>query len=193
MFPVSLSFNNTVLPNYDGSYLDFPGMNTEIKLRKHQSDAVHRILTNGNTLLHHCVGAGKTYTIAAAAMKLKQYGLANKPMIVVPNHLVKQWAMEFKTLYPNANVLMASKTDFKKENRLKFVSRVATGEWDAVVIGSAFGVGSALGLASTTGSILGFTSGFGSSLTGSGSGVATAGADATPSIIVKETILFPTS
>ncbi len=128
------TFNNTRLQNFDGDYLTFPEMNPCIELKKHQKDAVERIITSGNTLLHHVVGAGKTFEIAAAAMKLRQYGLAHKPMIVVPNHLVMQWTREFKHLYPNANVLMATKKDLEKTNRLKFVSRVATGDWDAVVI-----------------------------------------------------------
>lgn len=127
-------FNNTRLQNFNGDYLTFPAMNPCIELKKHQKDAVERIITSGNTLLHHVVGAGKTFEIAAAAMKLRQYGLAHKPMIVVPNHLVMQWTREFKHLYPNANVLMATKKDLEKTNRLKFVSRVATGDWDAVVI-----------------------------------------------------------
>lgn len=132
-------FNNIVLPKFDGSYLTFPGMNCNIQLRKHQVDAVHRILSNGNTLLHHCVGAGKTYTICAAALKARQYGLATKPMIVVPNHLVKQWAEEFTTLYPNAKVLMTTKKNFDKNKRLEYASKIATGDWDAIIIGqSAF-------------------------------------------------------
>ena len=127
-------FNNSRLQNFNGDYLTFPSMNPCIELKKHQKDAVERIITSGNTLLHHVVGAGKTFEIAAAAMKLRQYGLAHKPMIVVPNHLVMQWTREFKHLYPNANILMATKKDLEKTNRLKFVSRVATGDWDAVVI-----------------------------------------------------------
>lgn len=127
-------FNQMRLPNYDGSYLKFPEMNPAIELNPHQKNAVHRIITSGNTLLHHVVGAGKTYTICAAAMKLRQYGLAKKPMIVVPNHLVQQWAGEFRTLYPNAQLLVASKEDLEKNNRQKFVSKVAMGDWDAVII-----------------------------------------------------------
>jgi hypothetical protein len=109
-------------------------MNPCIELKPYQKDAVERIITNGNTLLHHVVGAGKTYEMIAAAMKLKQYGLIHKPMFVVPNHLVMQWTREYKTLYPNANVLMATKKDLEKANRLQFISRVATGDWDAVII-----------------------------------------------------------
>lgn len=128
------TFNRIKLPAYDGSYLRFPGMNPAIELRPHQKDAVHRIVTDGNALLHHVVGSGKTYTICAAIMKLKQYGLAKKPMIAVPNHLVGQWAGEFRKLYPKANILVANKEDLEKENRKKFVSRVAMGDWDAVII-----------------------------------------------------------
>lgn len=127
-------FNRIKLPSYDGSYLRFPEMNPAIELKPHQKNAVHRIITSGNTLLHHVVGSGKTYTICAAIMKLRQYGLAKKPMIAVPNHLVQQWANEFRTLYPNAKLLIASKDDLDKENRQKFVSKVAMGDWDAVII-----------------------------------------------------------
>lgn len=127
-------FNQIKLPNYDGSYLRFPEMNPAIELKPHQKNAVHRIITGGNTLLHHVVGSGKTFTICASIMKLRQYGLAKKPMIVVPNHLVQQWANEFRMLYPNAKLLIASKNDLDKENRQKFVSKVAMGDWDAVII-----------------------------------------------------------
>lgn len=127
-------FNQLRLPSYDGSYLKYPEINPAIELKPHQNDAVHRIVTSGNTLLHHVVGAGKTFTICGAAMKLRQYGLAKKPMIVVPNHLVGQWANEFRLLYPKANLLIASKEDLEKENRKKFVSKVAMGDWDAVII-----------------------------------------------------------
>ena len=127
-------FNRIRLPSYDGSYLRFPEMNPAIELKPHQKNAVHRIITSGNTLLHHVVGSGKTFTICAAIMKLRQYGLAKKPMIAVPNHLVQQWANEFRTLYPNAKLLIASKDDLDKENRQKFVSKVAMGDWDAVII-----------------------------------------------------------
>ncbi|MCI8412634.1 MAG: DEAD/DEAH box helicase family protein [Clostridia bacterium] len=128
------TFNRIKLPTYDGSYLRFPGMNPAIELRPHQKNAVHRIVTDGNALLHHVVGSGKTYTICAAIMKLKQYGLAKKPMIAVPNHLVGQWASELRKLYPKANILVAEKEDLEKENRKKFVSKVAMGDWDAVII-----------------------------------------------------------
>lgn len=127
-------FNQIKLPTYDGSYLRFPEMNPAIELKPHQKNAVHRIITGGNTLLHHVVGSGKTFTICAAIMKLRQYGLAKKPMIAVPNHLVQQWASEFRTLYPNAKLLIASKDDLDKDNRQKFVSKVAMGDWDAVII-----------------------------------------------------------
>jgi N12 class adenine-specific DNA methylase len=127
-------FNRIKLPSYDGSYLRFPEMNPAIELKPHQKNAVHRIITSGNTLLHHVVGSGKTFTICAAIMKLRQYGLAKKPMIAVPNHLVQQWANEFRTLYPNAKLLIANKSDLDKDNRQKFVSKVAMGDWDAVII-----------------------------------------------------------
>lgn len=127
-------YNTTVVPQYDGSYLEFPGMNPEITLKPYQKDAVARMLQGNNVLLHHSVGAGKTFEIAAACMKLKECGVAKKPIIVVPNHLVVQWANEFRTLYPNANVLMATKKDFEKTSRKRFVAKVATSDWDAVVI-----------------------------------------------------------
>jgi len=127
-------FNQIRLPKYDGSYLRFPEMNPAIELRPHQKDAVHRIITSGNTLLHHIVGSGKTYTICAAAMKLRQYGLAKKPMIAVPNHLVQQWANSFRFLYPTAKLLIATKDDLDKDHREQFVSRVAMGDWDSVII-----------------------------------------------------------
>lgn len=127
-------FNQIRLPKYDGSYLRFPEMNPAIELRPHQKDAVHRIITSGNTLLHHIVGSGKTFTICAAAMKLRQYGLAKKPMIAVPNHLVQQWANSFRELYPTAKLLIATKDDLDKEHREQFVSKVAMGDWDSVII-----------------------------------------------------------
>ena len=127
-------FNQIRLPKYDGSYLRFPEMNPAIELRPHQKDAVHRIITSGNTLLHHIVGSGKTYTICAAAMKLRQYGLVKKPMIAVPNHLVQQWANSFRFLYPTAKLLIATKDDLDKDHREQFVSRVAMGDWDSVII-----------------------------------------------------------
>lgn len=127
-------FNQVRLPTYDGSYLKFPEMNPAIELRPHQKNAVHRIITSGNTLLHHVVGSGKTYTMVATTMKLRQYGLAKKPMIVVPNHLVEQWADSFRVLYPSANILVAHKEDLAKDNRERFVSKVAMGDWDSIII-----------------------------------------------------------
>ena len=128
-------FNQTRLPSYDGSYLRFPGMNPEIELKPHQKDAVHRIVSTGqNTLLHHVVGSGKTFTMFAAGMKLRQYGLAKKIMYAVPNHLVEQWAAEGRKLYPNAKILVATKDDLSKEKRQRFVSKVAMGDWDAIII-----------------------------------------------------------
>ena len=128
-------FNQIRLPSYDGSYLKFPGMNPAIELRPHQKNAVARIAGTGNsTLLHHVVGSGKSFTMAASAMKLRQYGLAKKPMIVVPNHLVQQMANEFRTLYPTAKLLIANKEDLEKNKRKQFVSKVAMGDWDSVII-----------------------------------------------------------
>ena len=128
-------FNQLRLPSYDGSYLKFPGMNPAIELRPHQKNAVARIAGTGNsTLLHHVVGSGKSFTMAASAMKLRQYGLAKKPMIVVPNHLVQQMANEFRTLYPTAKLLIANKEDLEKNKRKQFVSKVAMGDWDSVII-----------------------------------------------------------
>ena len=127
-------YNTTVVSIFDGSYLQFPGMNPEITLKDYQKDAVARIMQGGNTLLHHVVGAGKTFEMAAACMKMREVGIARKPIIVVPNHLVVQWANEFRNLYPNANLLMATKKDFEKTSRKRFVARVATGDWDAVII-----------------------------------------------------------
>jgi N12 class adenine-specific DNA methylase len=128
-------FNSERQRVYDGSHLTFPGMANEIKLRGNQINAVARILYGGNTLLAHEVGAGKTYTMAAAAMELKRLGMAKKPCFVVPNHLVGQWSNEFKKLYPTANILAATKKDFEKQNRKRFCARIATGEWDGVIIG----------------------------------------------------------
>ena len=127
-------FNQIRLPTYDGSYLRFPKMNPTIELKPHQKNAVHRIITSGNTLLHHVVGSGKTYTMCATIMKLRQYGLATKPMIVVPNHLLGQWANEFRTLYPSAKLLVTNKEDLKRHNRQLFVSKVAMGDYDAIII-----------------------------------------------------------
>ena len=133
-------FNSIRLREYDGSDLTFNGMSSNIQLREHQKNAVARILFGGNTLLAHVVGAGKTFEMATASMELKRLGIANKPMFVVPNHLTEQWGQEFLRLYPNANILVATKKDFQKKNRKKLMARIATGEWDAVIIGhSSFG------------------------------------------------------
>lgn len=126
---------------YDGSHLTFDGMNPTIELRKHQKNAVARVLYGGNTLLAHAVGAGKTYECIASAMELKRLGIVSKPMFVVPNHLLGQWANEFLKLYPTANILVATQKDFEKTRRKKLMARIATGEWDAVLIAhSSFGL-----------------------------------------------------
>ena len=128
-------FNQIRLPSYDGSYLRFPEMNPAIELRPHQKNAIHRIITsNQSTLLHHVVGSGKTYTMAASIMKMRQLGLCKKAMVAVPNHLVQQWASEWRKLYPNAKILVATKEDLEKDNRQKFVSKVAMGDWDGIII-----------------------------------------------------------
>lgn len=127
---------NAIRPReYDGSHLRFHGMNPEIRLMPHQKNAVARVLYGGNTLLAHCVGAGKTFEMTAAAMESKRLGLCQKPMFVVPNHLIEQWASEFLQLYPAANLLVATKKDFERKNRRRFCSRIATGEYDAIIIG----------------------------------------------------------
>ncbi len=128
-------FNTTRPREFDGSHLTFPGINPEITLRKHQRDAVARVLYGGNALLAHCVGAGKTWTMAAAAMELRRLGLSHKPMFVVPNSLTEQWGAEFQQLYPGANILVATEADFAKANRKAFCARIATGDYDAVIIG----------------------------------------------------------
>ena len=128
-------FNSIRPREYDGSHLVLAGMNPEIQLKPYQRNAVARILYGGNTLLAHTVGAGKTFEMAAAAMELKRLGLCHKPMFVVPNHLTEQWAAEFLRLYPAANILVTTKKDFETANRKRFCSRIATGEWDAVIIG----------------------------------------------------------
>ena len=128
-------FNSIRPREYDGSHIVFNGMNPEIELREHQKNAVARILYGGNSLLAHAVGAGKTYTMAAAAMELKRLGLCSKSLFVVPNHLTEQWAAEFLQLYPAANVLVATKKDFETKNRKRFCGRIATGDYDAVIIG----------------------------------------------------------
>ena len=127
---------NAIRPReYDGSHFTFPSMNPEIRLRTHQNNAIARIIYGGNTLLAHVVGAGKTYTMVAAAMKMKQMGLCHKSMVVVPNHIIEQFAAEWLQLYPSANILVATKKSFEKKNRRKFCARIATGEYDAVIIG----------------------------------------------------------
>jgi len=128
-------FNSIRPREYDGSHIDFVGMNPEIKLRKHQLNAVAHILYGNNVLLAHEVGAGKTYEMVAAAMESKRLGLCNKSLFVVPNHIIEQFASEFLQLYPSANILVATKKDFETKNRKKFCSRIATGEFDAVIIG----------------------------------------------------------
>ena len=128
-------FNRTRLPSYDGSYLKFPGMNPAVELKPHQKNAVHRIVTgDSSTLLHHVVGAGKTFTVIASIMKMRQLGLCKKAMVTVPNHLVQQWAGEWRKLYPNAHILVATKEDLEKDNRKKFVSKTALGDWDGIII-----------------------------------------------------------
>ena len=128
-------FNSTVPREYDGSHITFVGMNPEITLQPHQKNGVARVLYGQNTLLAYCVGSGKTFTMAAAAMESKRLGLCQKSMFVVPNHLTEQWGREFLQLYTGANILVATKKDFEPLNRKKFCSRIATGEYDAVIIG----------------------------------------------------------
>ena len=128
-------FNSLRPREYDGSYLTFPGMNPEIQLRKHQRNAIAHILYGRNVLLAHEVGAGKTFEMVAAAMESKRLGLCNKSVFVVPNHIIEQFASEFLQLYPSANILVATKKDFATANRKKFCSRIATGDFDAVIIG----------------------------------------------------------
>lgn len=128
-------FNSTRPREYNGDHLEFPNMNNEISLRKHQKDAIAHILYGGNTLLAHVVGAGKTFEMTAACMELKRLGLSQKAMFVVPNHLIEQWGSEFLQLYPSANILVARKQDFEKSKRKKFCSRIATGDYDAIIIG----------------------------------------------------------
>ena len=128
-------FNSTRPREYDGSHIHFVGMNPEITLREHQRNAIAHVLYGGNTLLAHEVGAGKTYEMAASAMEAKRLGLCQKSLFVVPNHLTEQWASEFLNLYPNAKLLVARKKDFETANRKKFCARIATGDYDAVIIG----------------------------------------------------------
>ena len=134
-------FNCMKEREYDGSHLTFDGMNPSIELRTHQKNAIARVLYGGNTLLAHAVGAGKTYECIASAMELKRLGIVSKPMFVVPNHLLGQWANEVLKLYPTANILVATQKDFEKTRRKKLMARIATGEWDAVLIAhSSFGL-----------------------------------------------------
>ena len=129
------SFNSIRPREYDGRHIHFEGMNPEISLRPHQINAIAHVLYGGNTLLAHEVGAGKTYEMVAAAMEMKRLGLCTKSLIVVPNHITEQWAAEFLQLYPSANILVATKKDFEKQNRKKFCSRISTGDYDAIIIG----------------------------------------------------------
>ena len=131
----NILFNSNRPREYDGSHINFSGMNPEITLRKHQVNAIAHILYGGNTLLAHVVGAGKTFEMVAAAMESKRLGLCQKSLFVVPNHLTEQWASAFLQLYPAANVLVATKKDFETKNRKKFCGRIATGDYDAVIIG----------------------------------------------------------
>lgn len=133
-------FNSIRLREFDGSYLTFPGMAAGITLRKHQKDAAARTIYSPNTLLAHVVGGGKTFTMIAASMEMKRLGIINKPMFVVPNHLIEQWGAEFLRLYPSANILLATTDDFERNRRRAFCARMATGNYDAIIIGhSAFG------------------------------------------------------
>ena len=129
------TFNGIRPREYDGRHIRFEGMNPEISLRPHQINAIAHILYGGNTLLAHEVGAGKTYEMVAAAMEMKRLGLCTKSLIVVPNHITEQWAAEWLQLYPSANILVATKKDFETQNRKKFCSRIATGDYDAIIIG----------------------------------------------------------
>jgi len=128
------TYNNLRPRLFDGSHLNFPGMNETTQLRPHQKDAVWRGMSSGNTLLAHVVGAGKTFTMAATGMKMKQAGLIRKPMYVVPNHLLEQFSREFMQLYPNARLLVASKEDLSKDRRKMLTAKIATGEWDGIIV-----------------------------------------------------------
>ena len=127
--------NSTRPREYDGSHITFGGMNPAITLREHQKNAIAHVLYGGNTLLAHEVGAGKTFEMVAAAMEAKRLGLCQKSLFVVPNHLTEQWASEFLRLYPSANILVTTKKDFETHNRKKFCARIATGDYDAIIIG----------------------------------------------------------
>src|SRR5207244_7130177 len=128
------TYNNLRLRLFDGSHLDFPGMNQTIQLRAHQRDAIWRCMTSGNTLLAQAVGAGKTFTMAATGMKMKQAGLVRKPMYVVPNHLLEQFGREFLHLYPNAKLLIAGKEDLTRQRRKHLTAKIASGEWDGIIV-----------------------------------------------------------
>ena len=128
-------FNSTRPREYDGSHLNFVGINPEITLRPHQVNAIAHILYGGNTLLAHVVGAGKTFEMVAAAQESKRLGLCQKSLFVVPNHLTEQWASEYLQLYPSANILVATRKDFETKNRKRFCGRIATGDYDAIIIG----------------------------------------------------------
>jgi len=128
------TFNNVRLREYDGSHLQFPGMNPDIELKPHQRNAIARVLMGGNTLLAHCVGAGKSFEMMAACMEQKRLGLANKTAMVVPKPLIGQTASEFLRLYPSANILVATERDFEKRRRKQFISRIATGDYDCIIM-----------------------------------------------------------
>jgi N12 class adenine-specific DNA methylase len=128
------TYNNLRPRLFDGSHLDYPGMSQAIRLRPHQNDAVWRGMSSGNTLLAHCVGAGKTYTMAATGMKMKQAGLVKKPMYVVPNHLLEQFAREFMQLYPNARLLVAAREDLTRDRRKFLTAKIASGDWDGIIV-----------------------------------------------------------
>jgi N12 class adenine-specific DNA methylase/SAM-dependent methyltransferase len=128
------SFNNLRPRLFDGSHLDFPGMSQAVTLRQHQKDAVWRGMSSGNTLLAHAVGAGKSYLMAATAMKMKQAGLVKKPLFAIPNHLLEQFAREFQQVYPNAKLLVAAKEDFTRERRKHLTAKIASGEWDGIIV-----------------------------------------------------------
>ena len=127
-------YNNLRPRLFDGSHLDFPGLNRTITLNPHQKDAVWRGMSSGNTLLAHVVGGGKTYTMAATGMKMKQAGLRKKPMYVVPNHMLEQFAREFMQLYPNAKLLVATKEDMTRDRRKFLTAKIASGEWDGIIV-----------------------------------------------------------
>ena len=131
----NVKFNSLRPREYDGSHINFVGMNPEIALRKHQINAIAHILYGGNTLLGHVVGAGKTWEMVAAAQESKRLGLCQKSLFVVPNHLTGQWATEYLQLYPSANVLVATEKDFERKNRKRLCGRIATGDYDAIIIG----------------------------------------------------------